>query len=92
MVWSTKPQTIYFRRSDHFFNRVEGPRITHAELTRKFGRLCRMLRIWAVHTEHVSITNANPCLKMKSSDESATDESYSEPVSSHRISTPPIVR
>jgi hypothetical protein len=84
MVWTTEPETINFRRGDHFFNRAESSSGTHAQFAGQSRRGRGMLRVWAVDAEHIRIANASPCLNMKSGDESAPNESYSQPVTSHR--------
>ena len=75
IVRSAKPQTIDVWCGDHFFNGIEGRRISDAQFTRERCRCCCVVRIWAIDTEDVCVANSAPGLQVKFCDKTATDES-----------------
>jgi len=49
-----KPQTIYFRYGDHFSIELKARALPTRSSRARSARRCRMLWVWAVHTEHIS--------------------------------------
>src|SRR6266850_4526143 len=84
VVWRAKPETVYLRRGNHLFNRIECAAVTQTKPAGEIGGRLSMLAVWTVNAEHISIAYADPRLNMKARHKSAADESHSEFASSHR--------
>jgi hypothetical protein len=65
MIWTTQPDAIDLRSSNHLLNRFERSRIADTKLSSLGGSCLGVRRVWTVHTKHIRIANAAPGFKMK---------------------------